>query len=154
MHRSSSIQRLWYGVDHLNFYLRVDFKTAAQLGTDFPSELHLLWFYPDRPMPVSAPPIAELPDKAPLNYLFRHHLGINLLTQSHWFQEAGDFYQWHSRLSRAQVAIDSCLELAVPWADLQLVEPDWSLRLLVILADEGRYIDYLPDKSLIPVDIP
>lgn len=154
MHRSSPIQRLWYGVDHLNFYLRVDFKAGAKLGTDFPPELHLLWFYPDHPMPVSAAPIAELPDKAPVNYLFHHHLGINLLTQSYWFQEAGDFYQWHSRLSRAQIAIDACLELAVPWADLQLVEPDWSLRLLVVLADEGRYVDYLPDQALIPVDIP
>ena len=29
MHNSSLIQRLWYGVDHLNFYLRVDFKNGV-----------------------------------------------------------------------------------------------------------------------------
>lgn len=154
MHRSSPIQRLWYGVDHLNFYLRVDFKTGAKPGVDFPSELHLLWFYPDHPMPLSPPPIAELPDESPLDYLFHHHLGINLLTESHWFQEATEMYHWHSHLTRAQVAIGSCLEIAVPWADLPLVEPDWSLRLVVILAEEGRYVDYLPEKSLIPVNVP
>ncbi len=154
MHQSSSMQRLWYGVDHLNFYLRLDFKTGAKPGIDFPAELHLLWFYIDRPMLVSPAPLAELPDEPPLNYLFHHHLGVNLLTQSQWFQEAGDFYQWHARLSRAQVAMNSCLEIAVPWADLQLVEPDWSLRLLVVLADEGRYVTYLPEKALISVDVP
>jgi alpha-amylase/alpha-mannosidase (GH57 family) len=154
MHQSSPIQRLWYGVDHLNFYLRVDFRTGAQPGIDFPAELHLLWFYPDRVVPNSPAPVAELPDQPPLSYLFHHHLGINLLTQSHWFQEAGDGHQWHSRQSRAQVAIGSCLEIAVPWADLQSVEPDWSLRLVVILAEEGRFAGYLPEKALIPVDVP
>lgn len=28
MHRSSAVQRLFYGLDHLNFYLRLDFKTG------------------------------------------------------------------------------------------------------------------------------
>lgn len=154
MHQSSLVQRLWYGLDHSHFYLRLDFKRNAKPGVDLASELHLLWFYPDRPMPVSPPPIAELPDRSPLNYRFRHHLGINLLTQSHWFQEAGPYYQWQARLSRAQVALDSCLEIAVPWADLQGVEPDWSLRLAVILADDGRYVDDLPVDSLIGLNVP
>jgi alpha-amylase/alpha-mannosidase (GH57 family) len=154
MHQSTLVQRLWYGVDHLNLYLRVDFKAGAKPGVDLPSEAHLLWFYPDRPMPVSPTPIAELPDQPPLNYLFRHHLGINLLTQSTWFQEAIDYYQWHSRVSRAQAAFDTCLEVAIPWADLPAVEPDWSLRLVVILADEGRYCSYLPEDKFIPVDVP
>ncbi|NJO41383.1 MAG: glycoside hydrolase [Cyanobacteria bacterium CRU_2_1] len=154
MHRSSLVQRLWYGVDHLNFYLRVDFKNGAKPGIDFPPELHLLWFYLDRPLPNSPAPIAELPDEPPLNYLFHHHLGINLLTESAWFQEAGEYYQWHSHLSRAQVAFNSCLEIAIPWADLQAVQPDWSLRLVIIQAEEGRYSSALPENSLIPVDVP
>ncbi|WP_416672853.1 glycoside hydrolase [Egbenema bharatensis] len=154
MHQSTLVQRLWYGVDHLNLYLRVDFKTGAKPGVELPSEAHLLWFYPDRPMPVSPAPIAELPDQPPLNYLFRHHLGINLLTQTTWFQEAIGYYQWHSRVSRAQAAFDTCLEVAIPWADLPAVEPDWTLRLVVILADEGRYCSYLPENKFIPVDVP
>ncbi|MCU0567239.1 MAG: glycoside hydrolase [Oculatellaceae cyanobacterium Prado106] len=154
MHQSSTVQRLWYGVDHLNFYLRLDFKTGTKPGVDIPPELHLLWFYPDRPMSNSPAPIAEVPDEQPVNYHFHHHLGINLMTQATWFQEAADHYQWHSRASRAQVAFNTCLEVAVPWADLHLVQPDWSLRLVMILADEGRYVSSLPENALIPVDVP
>jgi alpha-amylase/alpha-mannosidase (GH57 family) len=154
MHQSSAVQRLWYGVDHLNFYLRIDFRAGAQAGIDFPSELHLLWFYPDRPMQNSPAPIAELPDEHPLNYLFHHHLGINLLNQSIRFQEAADHYQWHPHPSRAEVAFKTCLELSIPWADLHLVEPDWELRLMVILADEGRYMGSVPENALIPLSVP
>ncbi|MCU0523314.1 MAG: glycoside hydrolase [Elainella sp. Prado103] len=154
MHRNSPVQRIWYGLDHSHFYVRLDFQRDRQPGVNLASELHLLWFYPDRAMAVSPAPIAELPDQAPLNYCFRHHLGIHLLTQSHWFQEAGAFYQWQARLSRAQVALNSCLEIAIPWADLPIAEPDWSLRLLVILADDGRYVDYLPENQLLLLNVP
>jgi hypothetical protein len=113
-----------------------------------------LWFYPDRPMHNSPAPIAELPEELPVSYLFHHHLGINLMNQSTWFQEAVDHYQWHSRSTRAQVAFNTCLEIAIPWADLHLVEPDWALRLVVVLADEGRYMGSVPENALIPVDVP
>ncbi len=69
------------------------------------------------------------------------------------FREAGDNYQWHPRFSRAQVALNSCLELAIPWADLQ-VPPDYSLRLILVLADEGRFSNYLPENALIPIEVP
>jgi alpha-amylase/alpha-mannosidase (GH57 family) len=154
MHRSSVVQRLWYGVDHLNFYLRIDFKAGAKPGIDFPPELHFLWFYPNRLLYNSPAPLIALPNEPPLNYLFHHHLGMNLLSHTHWFQEAGESYQWQSRDSHAQVAFSSCLEVAVPWADLQTIEPDWSLRLVGILADEGRYSSYLPEDTLISVDVP
>jgi hypothetical protein len=62
--------------------------------------------------------------------------------------------QWQSRLTRARVAFNTCLEIAIPWADLQIVEPDWSLRLVMVLADEGRYISYLPENQLVPVQVP
>ncbi|MCC5615343.1 glycoside hydrolase [Nostoc sp. CHAB 5836] len=153
MHNSSVIQRLWYGVDHLNFYLRLDFKSGAAPGRDLPTELNLLWFYPEKTMVNSPVPLADVPDAAPLNYLFHHLLEVNLLTQSIQFREAGDNYQWHPRFSRAQVAINSCLELAVPWADLQ-VPPDYPLRLILVLADEGRFSNYLPENALIPIEVP
>ncbi|HEY9604112.1 MAG TPA: glycoside hydrolase, partial [Allocoleopsis sp.] len=153
MHQSSDIQRLWYGVDHLNFYLRLDFRSGVRVGQDIPAELHLLWFYADRVMHNSPAPLAELPDEAPLNYLFHHHLGINLLTGSTWFEEAGEHLMWHPRVSRAQVAHNQCLEVAVPWADLQ-IEPDSPLRLVVILADNGIYRSYLPENTLVPITAP
>ncbi|MFN6515924.1 MAG: glycoside hydrolase [Nostoc sp. CreGUA01] len=153
MHNSSLVQRLWYGVDHLNFYLRVDFKSGVVPGRDLPTELNLLWYYPDKTMVNSPVPLADVPDAAPMNYHFHHLLEINLLTQSVYFREAGDNYQWHSRTSRAQAALHSCLELAVPWADLQ-VPPDYPLRLILVLADEGRFCNYFPENALIPIEVP
>lgn len=153
MHNSSVIQRLWYGVDHLNLYLRLDFKAGSQPGQDLPPELNLLWFYPDKTMHNSPIPLAEVPDIAPVNYLFHHHLEINLLTQSVQFREAGEHYQWHPRTSRAQVALDRCLEIAIPWADLQ-VPPDYTLRLILAFADEGRFCNYLPENGLISMEVP
>jgi hypothetical protein len=88
-----------------------------------------------------------------LNYLFHHQLGINLVTQSFWFQEAGEHYQWFPRASRAQVALDQCLEVAVPWADLQ-VEPDSALRLVLVFADNGIFRSYVPENALVPITVP
>ena len=153
MHQSSPIQRIWYGVDHLNFYLRLDFQSGVEPGRDIPPELNLLWFYPDRTMHNSPAPLENLPDSAPVNYLFHHHLEINLLTESIQFQEAGDNHKWHPRFSRAQVARDRCLEIAVPWADLQM-PPDYPLRLILVLSDRGSFSNYLPENALIPIEVP
>lgn len=153
MHRSSAIQRLWYGVDHLNFYIRADFKAGVRPGIDCPPELNLLWFYPDRTMHNSLIPLSDLPDAAPLNYRFHHQLGINLLTKSVWFQEAGERDEWHSHISRAQVGLDKCLEVAVPWADLHIM-PDWSLRLIAVLSDGERFCDCLAADALIAMGMP
>jgi alpha-amylase/alpha-mannosidase (GH57 family) len=154
MHRSSTVQRVWYGTNPQNLYLRLDFQSGTKPGNNLASELHLLWFYPDRHLPVSPAPLAELPDQSPLNYLFHHHLGIHLLSQSTWLQSAGAHYQWNSHHSRAQVAFNTCLEIAIPWSDLQLIQPEWSLRLLVVFSEEGRYSSYLPEDALIPLDVP
>lgn len=153
MHNSSAIQRLWYGADHLNFYLRLDFKVGVQPGQDIPAELNLLWFYPERTMHNSPIPLTSVPNTAPLNYHYHHHLEVNLITQSIQFQEAGENFQWHSRSSRAQVAMDNCLEIAVPWADLQ-VPPDYPLRLVLILTEEGKFHSYLPENTLVPIEVP
>jgi alpha-amylase/alpha-mannosidase (GH57 family) len=153
MHRSSPVQRLWYGVDHLNFYLRLDFQVGAKPGSDFPAELNLLWFYPDRTGHNSPIPLTNLPDEAPLNYLYHHHLGLNLLTKSVRFQEAGEHFQWHPRASRAQFALDNCLEIAVPWADLQ-IPPDYPVRLVLVFSTNEQFGGYLPEGALIPIGVP
>ena len=153
MHKSSAVQRLWYGVDHLNFYVRVDFKSGIKPGQDLPAILNLLWFYPDRPMHNSPIPLIDVPDEAPINYQFHHHLGINLLDLSFWFQEAGDYFQWQNLPSNTQVAFNDCLEIAVPWEDLH-VPPDWPLRLMLVLSEDGEFRSYLPENSLIPIEVP
>jgi alpha-amylase/alpha-mannosidase (GH57 family) len=153
MHRSSLVQRLFYGLDHLNFYLRVDFKAGSQVDKDIPNELHLLWFYPGIHGNNSPAPIAGLPDEAPLNYHFRHHLGVNLLTESIWMQEAGENFFWHPKSSRAYMAFNECVEIAVPWADLH-IEPDYPLRILAILAHHGEFRGYLPENNLVALQAP
>jgi alpha-amylase/alpha-mannosidase (GH57 family) len=153
MHRSSPMQLLWYGVDHLNFYLRLDFQTGMKPGQDCPPELHLLWFYPERSLQNSPAPLTNLPDHPPVNYFYRHHLGIHLPTQSVWFQEATDHHQWQAQSTRAQVGLDRCLEIAVPWADLR-IEPDWPLRLMLVLAESGQFREYLPEHTLVPIEMP
>ncbi len=153
MHQASVLQRLWYGVDHLNFYLRLDLQAGKKAGVDCPPEVNLFWFYPYRTMHNSPIPLVHVPDEAPLNYLYHHHLGINLLTETIWFQEAAEHFRWHSRASRAQVGLKTCLEVAVPWDDLQ-IEPDCSLQMILVLSDGGRYRSYLPEHGLIPIWMP
>jgi hypothetical protein len=153
MHRSSEIQRLFYGLDHLNFYLRLDFKTGVKPGRDLPGELHLLWYYPGMTGHNSPIPLSDLPDLAPLNYLFHHHLGINLQTGSIWLEEAQEDFRWHPRATRADMSFKQCLEIAVPWADLH-IEPDFSLHLIAILADRGEFRSYLPENSLVMLQAP
>ena len=153
MHRSSVVQRLFYGLDHRNFYLRLDFKTGMQPGKELPGELHLLWYYPHIPNYNSPAPIAYLPDEAPLNYYFHHHLGINLITEALWLQEAQANGMWHPRSCNAEAVFDKCLEIAVPWADLQ-IEPDYPLEILAIFADGGEYRSYIPENKLICLQAP
>jgi hypothetical protein len=56
-------------------------------------------------------------------------------------------------LVRAAVALDRCLEIAVPWADLQ-IPPDYQLRLTLVLSDEKCFKGYLPENALIPIEVP
>ncbi|MDY6785618.1 MAG: glycoside hydrolase [Cyanobacteriota bacterium] len=153
MHRSSDVQRLFYGLDHLNFYLRLDFKGGVVPGHGLPPELHLFWYYRDIPRSNSPIVLAEVPDVAPVNYRFRHHLGMNLQAGSIWFEEAGGNSQWHPKVSRASMAFNQCLELAVPWADLH-IEPDYTVQLLAVLAENGKFHSYLPDNELVTFQTP
>lgn len=153
MHRNSQVQRLWYGVDHLNFYLRLDFRAGTAIDKDLPNELHLLWYYRGLPQYNSPAPIAQLPDKPPLNYLFHHHLGVHLPTCSLWFEEAEEGLRWHPRHSQAQVGLKQCLELAMPWSELQIA-PGSLLELVVILADNGIFHSYLPEEELVTLRVP
>ena len=153
MHRSSNVQSLFYGVDHRNFYLRVDFKAGVKPGKDIPGELHLLWYYAGVTNHNSPAPIANLPDEAPLNYGFHHHLGINLVTDSVWLQESHDRGMWQIRASRAEAVCDRCLEVAVPWGDLH-IEPDYTLEILAVFANHGEFHSFIPENQLICLQAP
>ncbi|MGB3761009.1 MAG: glycoside hydrolase, partial [Rivularia sp. (in: cyanobacteria)] len=116
-----------------------------------PPQLNLLWFYPNKIMNNSLLPIANAPDIAPLNYLFHHHLQINFSTRSIKFQQAGEYSQWYSRDTHAQAALNNCLEVAVPWSDLQQ-PPESPIRLVLVLSDAGHFRNYLPENGLIAIE--
>ena len=151
MHSSSPIQRLWYGLDQSNFYLRMDFKTGIKPQKDLPPQLNLLWFYPNQTMHNSSLPIADAPDVTPLNYLFHHHLQINFSTRAIKFQQAGEYSQWYTRETHAQAALNDCLEIAVPWKDLQQ-PPESPIRLVLVLSDRGHFRNYLPENGTIAIE--
>ena len=153
MHCNGNVQRLFYGLDHLNFYLRLDFKPGIIPSKNLPTELRLLWFYPGITQHNSPMPLADLPAREPSNYLFHHHLGLNLRTESIWLEEAGENYCWHSQTTQAKMALDQCLELAVPWADLG-IEPDSPLQLVTVLADDGKFRNYLPENGWVRLQAP
>lgn len=153
MHRSGPIQCLWYGVDHFHFYLRFDFQQGYQPGVDTGSELHLFWFYPGQISYNSPMPLSQVPNQQPLNYLFHHHLSIHLSDRSTVLQEAGENNQWHDRPHKVHVGLERCLELGIPWADLG-IQPDWSLQLLAVFADQGNYKDYLPEQGMVLLQMP
>ncbi|MDG2989884.1 glycoside hydrolase [Candidatus Synechococcus calcipolaris G9] len=153
MHRQSLAQRLWYGVDHLNFYLRLDFQGTDLDAVKRMSGLHFFWYYPEQVLYNSPIPLAELPDQAPLNYLYHHHLKVNFLQQQVSLSQAIANYQWEDRQQGIQFCFDKCLELAIPWADLH-VTPDWGLRLLGILTQDHCYREHLPEDQLLLLTAP
>jgi len=153
MHRSSVIQRLWYGFNHSHFCLRFDFQGGTRPGIDCPPELNLLWFYPDC-LKINSPiPLTQVPAEPPLSYRFHYRLGINLLDSTTWLEEAVEYDQWQSRPHQVQFGLDQCLEIAVPWADLH-IEPSWPVRLIVVLAKDGQFASYLPENTLVPLQMP
>ncbi|NJL02294.1 MAG: hypothetical protein HC838_08010 [Spirulinaceae cyanobacterium RM2_2_10] len=139
---------LLYGVNSDNFYLRFEFDHTSPLRRDPSTEIHLLWFYPGVTMYNSPAPLANLPSTAPLNYLFHHHLGLRLADLSCWFEEANERYEWQPRQCQANVILADCLDIAVPWSSFP-GQADYPLRLVVVLADAGKFQSYLPTGQLI-----
>ncbi len=113
----------------------------------------MLWYYPGMTNHNSPAPIANLPDEAPLNYHFHHHLGINLITDSVMLGEAIENHQWHIRACRAEAAFDRCLEIAVPWADLH-IQPDYTLDILAVFCDRGEFQSFVPENKFIRLQAP
>jgi alpha-amylase/alpha-mannosidase (GH57 family) len=153
MHQSSVLQRVFYGVDHLNFYLRLDFKQGTQPGVDIANELNLVWFYNNRTMHNSTLPLAELPRQEPLNYRFHHRLQVNLQNMNCWLQEAMDYNRWEDRRTTAKAVWQNCLEIAVPWEDLD-IEPDYALEMMMVFSDHGRFRSYAPENTMLVLQMP
>ena len=153
MHQNSDITRLWYGLDHLNFYFRFDFKKGGQPGTNLPPELHLFWFYPGVTLLNSRLPLQNVPQHPPLDYFYHHHLGINIVEEIVWLEEATDNNRWFGRRTRAKFHFNECLELSVPWEDLGM-SPDIFMNIIVVFSDRAQFRSYYPEKEFIVLQIP
>ncbi|AFZ51621.1 alpha-amylase/alpha-mannosidase [Dactylococcopsis salina] len=153
MHQNSDITRLWYGLDHLNFYFRFDFKKGGQPGTNLPPELHLFWFYPGVTLLNSRLPLQNVPQHPPLDYFYHHHLGINIVEEIVWLEEATDNNRWFGRRTRAKFHFNECLELSVPWEDLGM-SPDIFMNIIVVFSDHAQFRSYYPEKEFIVLQIP
>jgi len=149
MHRNSLVQRLFYGCNHLNFFLRFDF----QVGVSLPEELHLFWYYREISQVSSSISLKGLPDHPPLNHYYHHHLNINLESQSIEMKKAQQGYIWHTCPTNSKAVLAKCLEIAVPWMDLH-INPDTELYLLAILADGGTFKSHLPESGLLAIKMP
>jgi alpha-amylase/alpha-mannosidase (GH57 family) len=147
MHQTTAIQRIWYGMDYVHFYLRVD------VGVLRPQAFQLYWFYPGQTNYTSPIRLGDLPDEAPLNYRFRHQLEINLAQSRLCLREAAEFGSWVERPSAARCAAQQCIELAVPWEDLQVGSGSLPHCLLVLVRD-GRYEGSYPQGETFAVQIP
>ncbi|NJN23182.1 MAG: glycoside hydrolase [Acaryochloridaceae cyanobacterium RL_2_7] len=153
MHKSSLVQRIYYGFDHLKFYFRLDFQAGQKAGIDTPNELHLYWYYVDQTLYNSPIVLDNLKDKGPLSYHYRHHLTLHLPNLQADFEEAIDYGNWEPREHQVQAAVDKSLEFSVPWANLS-VQPDWGLNILVVLAQDGTFVEHLPEDAFIPFNVP
>jgi hypothetical protein len=159
MHRNSIVRRLWYGFDHFNFYLRLDFSSAIQR----PKQLQVLWFYPNRITVNSAIPLQGLPEEAPLNYHYRHLLQLLLPPPSSsqhpaevpaQLSEAGEYHSWRAIDHHIQAVVDTCLEVAVPWSDVG-TQPGQEMQFIIIVATErDTFQEAIPPKATIALRIP
>ncbi|GAB4210653.1 MAG: glycoside hydrolase family 57 protein [Synechococcales cyanobacterium] len=155
MHRTSSIRKLLYGTDHFHFYLRLDFSSVLQR----PDQIGLFWFYPNRTGHNSPLPVENLPQQAPFSYLYHHGLWMHLSHEMGMgipkltLLEAQAYNAWQPKHHHIQAAVDTCLELAVPWQDLG-IQPGQETQWVVLTAESGTFREAIPPQTTIMVRVP
>lgn len=155
MHRTSLMRRLWYGFDHFHFYLRLDFSSVVQ----HPEQVGIFGFYPNRIGHNSPIPLQHLPEQAPLNYYYRHGVWIRLRGQQDdpvpkvTLIEAQPDFRWREIPHQATAALDTCLELAVPWSNLG-IQPGQETQWVVVAAENGVFQEAIPPQATIIVKVP
>ncbi|MBC8123136.1 MAG: glycoside hydrolase [Gemmatimonadaceae bacterium] len=147
MHQATSIQRVWYGVDHSHFYLRLDF------GAERPQAVQVYWFYPNRVNYNSPIGLSHLPEEPPVNYQFRHQLDLDLQSFQCKLREAGEDGDWCDRGTSTRAALQQCLEIAIPWVDLETPTGDQP-QCVIVLAREGRFEGAIPTGGTLEVRVP
>jgi len=147
------VKNLVYGYDLEALYLRLELRTGIDLDAQCVNELHLLWYYPGKPLPNSPAPLASLPDQPPYNYYFHHHLGLNWERQTLWLEAVPAPFQWQTQTCQAQFALGESLVIALPWKNLQQ-PPQTELHLLLIFAQQGEYQGRVWPGDLLKLKLP
>lgn len=145
-----TLKKLWYGYNHFYFYLRLDFVSTELAKLP---HVHLCFFYPGRIHFISPIPLHHVPDVAPANYLFHHHLAIVPQATQATLWQAVPFHQWQRRETGAIVKLQNCLEIGVPWADL-IPETGVSLRCVIFFSQDVTFQTCLDQKGIISVEVP
>ena len=134
-------------------YLRLELRPGIDLDAQGVNELHLLWYYPGKPLPNSPAPLASLPDQPPENYYFHHHLGLNWQQHTLWLEAVPAPFQWQTQTCQAQFALGESLVIALPWKNLQQ-PPQTELHLILIFAQQGEYQSRVWPGDLLKLKIP
>ncbi|WP_218081110.1 glycoside hydrolase family 57 protein [Anthocerotibacter panamensis] len=144
MYANVPITRLWYGMNTHALFLRLDWRER-------PHKVDFFFYYPGKTAVTSIIPYDHLPLEAPYNYRFCHQLsvykGLSLLA-------AGEYDDWFSRTVHAHYGLQDCLEVTVPWADLDLKAGETVCWVVLAHLTDGTIVPLLPQvvEMVIPGD--
>ncbi len=147
---SSTLKKLWYGINHFYFYLRLDFVSTSL--EELP-QVHLCYFYPGRMHFISPIPLHHVPDVSPANYLYHHHLTIVPQSQEVSLWQAIPLHQWQKIATTTKVKLKNSLEVAVPWQDL-VPETGLSVRCVIFFSQDGTFQACLNHQGIISIEVP
>ena len=147
MHQATGIQRIWYGVDHVNLFLRLDFASTP------PSKLDVFIFYPGLTRINSPVPLSNLPKGGALEYLYTHHLEIDLNLQRLALRHSQPFLEWKDGLTSSRAVLERCMELALPWADLHISSGD-KVEFIIVQSTNNRFERVFPAEGTLSLKMP
>jgi alpha-amylase/alpha-mannosidase (GH57 family) len=149
--RHTGVRKLWYGCDHFHLYLRMDFNLAEER----PPHIRVYWSYPQTAsIHPFTPPLSGTPDQPLLNYPFRHALQVflwpNLQVK---LLEAKDAHHWQEIPQQVHSALDTCLELSIPWTNLA-IQPGRDIQFVVVVINQEEIKEVIPASNLLMMKVP
>ncbi len=112
MYEQGPIRRIRYGVNNTHLYIRVDWHKR-------PEWVDFFFYAPGKTSFTSLLPYADCPQQAPYTYRFGHQITVYHGLMLGLFS-AGEYDQWFSQQVHTRHFMIECLELAIPWSDLNL----------------------------------
>ncbi|WP_287127970.1 glycoside hydrolase family 57 protein [Candidatus Cyanaurora vandensis] len=140
MYQNVPISRLYYGMNTHQLFVRLDWRER-------PERVDFFFYHPGKTQLTSLIPYPM--SEAPYNYRFCHQLsvfkGLSLL-------QAREYDQWFSQEVNACYGLADCLELAIPWQDLELVVGERVCWVVLVHFADQRILPVL--NGVIEMEIP